>query len=142
MFIFIFFTQISCHLLNSLFTFHYVYIYIRAGSCCCNSCIIIYIPLCLYLYAIWCSACDVGTSIYIPLCLYLYAIELQTICILLNLHSTMFIFIFLAFRLMLDCGLIYIPLCLYLYFIIVKYQIFYCCIYIPLCLYLYHYVCM
>ena len=55
---------------------------------------LIYIPLCLYLYLgnlctlqgiftftfhyvyiymIWCSACDVGTRIYIPLCLYLYA---------------------------------------------------------------------
>ena len=98
------------------FTFHYVYIYICKSRRQWQHNLQIYIPLCLYLYFVKPFWNYVYRSIYIPLCLYLYLVKpfrndfyrniyiplclylyhLHIVCgirRIVNLHSTMFIFI-------------------------------------------------
>ncbi len=75
----------------------------------------IYIPLCLYLYSYGSSRCNLVSAIYIPLCLYLYLTPTSSKARSSHLHSTMFIFISYLLINPLNSHSIYIPLCLYLY---------------------------
>ena len=93
MFIFISGTA-GIFLASKSFTFHYVYIYIKKAITYYASAMLIYIPLCLYLYFLR----DIDISINL---IYLHSTMFIFICCqatsscvpYLHLHSTMFIFI-------------------------------------------------
>ena len=98
----------------------------------------IYIPLCLYLYYAAVREPDSYGPIYIPLCLYLYnKVRNLLTHAKRNLHSTMFIFIWVMQNGWWQEFQLYIPLCLYLYFMQNLSKPFANYLYIPLCLYLY-----
>ncbi len=114
-----------------------MFIFISAPICSNQPGNRIYIPLCLYLYAVCYCTLYTISKIYIPLCLYLYLCLVICQCPFLYLHSTMFIFICLPSFSLLSLVFIYIPLCLYLYVFSVMLVKEFLLIYIPLCLYLY-----
>ncbi len=96
MFIFISFEEVSRWAFWK-FTFHYVYIYMYLNVPARQKTEHIYIPLCLYLYRSDSDYDYIMLHIYIPLCLYLYAFLFSFLPdVDINLHSTMFIFIYFA----------------------------------------------
>ena len=78
---------------GTIFTFHYVYIYITLQFLRCQGEIHLHSTMFIFILFALNSAINSG-MIYIPLCLYLYGVPgNRCVCKILDLHSTMFIFI-------------------------------------------------
>ena len=78
--------------------------------------LLIYIPLCFYLYSSYSRRVRSSYSIYIPLCFYLYTMQEVGHFRIQNLHSTMLLLILVPLKISNAQNKIYIPLCFYLYF--------------------------
>ena len=120
------------------FTFHYASTYTKLGKLVYCNVIILYIPLCFYLYEDLRSEPFSIAYLYIPLCFYLYDV--------IKCHSYRLdrLYIPLCFYLYDDGFMgpktikaLYIPLCFYLYTLAKERQILDEQLYIPLCFYLY-----
>ena len=139
-----------------------MFIFICSKKSNAKSDILIYIPLCLYLYSkslIFFLPCTWFTFHYVyiymsrekvfniqrkhlhsTMFIFIFKCENHRYRRCVYLHSTMFIFISDPILAAVSPAAIYIPLCLYLYAFRSTWLTASGCIYIPLCLYLYRYL--